>query len=164
MSDAFDCNVVLFVFFLVFIYMKFLAMQSQSRSGWNNLTCNPLNLFANSLFQTQEDANKDFERCIVNLSVATTTDLFNKEISQQNEVLAKMSGIQTNYSDLTDKVGKYTKEISDTKKNYKEQVDEIKASQEVANDLNNTTTGFIQGYIEDVQHIFQNITSYFQKK
>ena len=163
MSDTFDRNVVLFVFFIVFLYMKFLAMQAQSRSGWNNLTCNPLNLFANSLFQNQEDSNKDFERCIVNLSAATTTDLFKKEVAQQDEVLANMSGIQTQYSNLTTAVGNYTKEISAAKDTYTEQVQEIQASQAVANDLNNTTTGFIQKYIEDVQNIFENIKSYFQK-
>jgi hypothetical protein len=163
MSDAFDCNVVLFVFFLVFIYMKFIAMQAQSRSGWNNLTCNPLNLFANSLFQSQEESNKDFERCIVNLSAATTTDLFKKEVAQQDEAIANMSGIQKEYSDLTAAVGEYIQDISGAKTTYTEQVDEIQASQQVANDLNTTTTGFIQGYIEEIKKIFQNITSYFQK-
>jgi len=161
MSDTFDRNVVLFVFFIVFLYMKFLAMQSQSRSGWKNLTCNPLNLFSNSLFQSQEDSNKDFERCIVNLSAATTTDLFKKEVAQQDEVIANMSGIQTNYSDLTTAVGNYTNEISVAKNTYTEQVKDIQASQEVANELNTTTTGFIQRYIEDIQSIFKNIKSYF---
>lgn len=164
MSDTFDRNVVLFVFFIVFLYMKFLAMQSQSRSGWNNLTCNPLNLFANSLFQTQEEANKDFERCIVNLSAATTTDLFRKEVAEQEEVLANMSGIENNYDALTTAVGNYTKEVSEAKNKYDDQVKEIEASQEVANDLNNTTTGYIHGYMEKLQSIFNNITTYFQKK
>jgi hypothetical protein len=163
MSDTFDRNVVLFVFFIVFLYIKFLEMQSQSRSGWNNLTCNPLNLFANSLFQSQQDANKDFERCIVNLSAATTTDLFKKEVAQQDEVIANMSGIQTQYSNLTNAVGQYIQDISGAKITYAEQVEDIQASQNVANDLNTTTTGFIQGYIADVKTIFQNIKSYFQK-
>lgn len=164
MSDVFDRNLVLFIFFIVYLYMQFLSIQSRSRSGWNNLTCNPMNLFANSLFQSQEDANKDFEKCIVNLSVATTTDLFKKEVDLQQEVLANMSGIQTNYTDLTNKVSKYSEDISEAKVEYKKQIEDIETSQNVANDLSEKTSGFVNQYIVDLQTIFNNITSYFQRK
>ena len=141
-----------------------MSIQARSRSGWNNLTCNPLNLFANSLFQSQEDANKDFEKCIVNLSAATTTYLFQKEVETQNEVLTNMTNIQTNYSDLTKKVGEYTQDVSDANTEHKTQVEDIKKSQKVSNDLSDKTGGFVNQYMIDLQTIFNNITSYFFQK
>jgi hypothetical protein len=164
MSDVFDRNIVLFIFFLVYLYMQFLSIRTRSQSGWNNLTCNPMNLFANSLFQSQEDANKDFERCIVNLSAATTTDLFQKEVAEQEEVMANMSGIQNEYTELTEAVNQYSTDISETTKDYTEQIEEIQESQNDANQLNNTTIGAVSQYIVDLQTIFNNITSYVQKK
>lgn len=162
MSDVFDRNVVLFVFFVVYLYLKFLELKSSS-SSWKNLTCNPLNLFSNSLFQTQEEANTDFERCIVNISANTTKDLFAKEVTEQNAVLLQMSDITTNYTDLTDEISDYITDISNSKVDISNQIVQIQTSQDQANNLSQTTSGFVQDYINQVQSIFDNITSYLQK-
>ena len=163
MSDVFDRNLVLFIFFIVYLYMQFLSIQTNSRSGWNNMTCNPLNLFTNSLFQSQEDANKEFEKCIVNLSAATTTELFQKEVDEQSNVLANMSGIQTNYDNLSKTIQDYSVDISNTRVQLKTQVDEIKDTQNVVTEQSNTTNGYMNQYMTKLQTIFNNITSYFQK-
>jgi hypothetical protein len=163
MSDTFDRNLVLFIFVIVFLYMQFLSIQSKSRSGWNNLTCNPLNLFTNSLFQSQEEANKDFEKCIINLSAATTTELLQKEVAQQGEVLATMTRIENNYNNLAETVNTYKNDIVEASNDYTEQIEEIEKSQIVANNMNTSTKGFIEKYIVQVQTIFENIASYFQK-
>ena len=163
MSDVFDRNIVLFVFFIVYLYMQFLSIQTNSRSGWNNMTCNPLNLFTNSLFQSQEEANKEFEKCIVNLSAATTTELFQKEIEKQGDVLAKMSGIQTNYDTLSKNIQDYSVDISNTRVQLKTQVDGIKDTQTVVTQQSETTNGYMNQYLTKLQGIFNNITSYFQK-
>jgi ABC-type transporter Mla subunit MlaD len=163
MSDVFDRNIVLVVFFIVYLYMQFLSIQSNSRSGWNNLTCNPLNLFTNSLFQSKEEANKEFEKCIVNLSAATTTELFRKEVDTQGNILANMSGIQTNYDKLSKTIEDYSVDISNTRVQLKTQVDEIKDTQDVVTEQSETTNGYINQYMTKLQSIFNNITSYFQK-
>ena len=163
MSDVFDRNVVLFVFFVVFLYLKFLEVKTSTKTTWNNKKCNPLNLFSDSLFQTQEESNKDFERCIVNLSASTTTALFSKEKTEQEAVLLEMSGITNSYTSLTDEIGDYIEDISNTKAEFESQIKAVQTSQGQANDLNNTTTGFVNQYISNIQTIFNNITSYFQK-
>ena len=163
MSDVFDRNLVLFIFMIVFFYMQFLSIQISSRTGWNNLTCNPLNLFTNSLFQSQEDANKDFEKCIVNLSAETTKDLFKKQVSNQIEVLSTLSGVTQDYSNLTKNVDGYKKDIRDTTAEYNGQIKGIQDSQNTVKELSTTTSGYVNNYIVKVQSIFNNIRSYFQK-
>jgi len=164
MSDVTDRNLILAIFLVSYIYIQFLAMQSRNRSGWSNLTCNPLGLFVNSLFQTQEEATKDFQRCVVNISASTTTDLFQKERAGQEEVLANMSTIETEYANLTDAVVQYKSKIDETTEDYTQKIEVIKELQKDANQLNQTTSGVVQEYLTNVQTIFNNIASYFQKK
>jgi len=116
------------------------------------------------MFQTQDEANKDFERCVVNLSASTTTELFKKERQEQEEVLLNMSAIESNYAELTDAVVQYKSKIDETTKDYDEQIEEIKGLQNDANQLNQTTSEVVNSYLEQVQSIFNNIASYFQKK
>jgi peptidoglycan hydrolase CwlO-like protein len=78
--------------------------------------------------------------------------------------MANMSGIQNEYTELTEAVNQYSTDISETTKDYTEQIEEIQESQNDANQLNNTTIGAVSQYIVDLQTIFNNITSYVQKK
>jgi phenylalanyl-tRNA synthetase alpha subunit len=120
-------------------------------------------LFANSLFQTQEHANKEFEKCIVNLSAETTKTFFKKEIKDQEEALVKLSGITNEYTDLTNAVTEYNKDISDVTSDYNAQIQGVKESQQESNTLSNETKGSVSQYMVKLQTIFDNITNYFQK-
>ncbi len=162
MSDVFDRNVVLFIFFVVFLYLKFLEVKSSSRSTWKNLTCDPLKLFSNSLFQTEEEANKDFERCVVNISAATTKSLFAKEVTDQETAINAMAGITTSYTNLTKEVDEYIVDVSNAKVEFASQIKEVQTAQSQANDLNTQTKTFIQSYLDRLQDIFDNITNYIR--
>jgi ABC-type transporter Mla subunit MlaD len=161
MNDSFDRNLVVLIFIVAITYLNFLALQIRTRSGWTNITCNPLNLFANSLFQSQEDANKDFERCVVNLSAATTTNLFRQHRDDQERVVTNLTTIEEQYGTLAKSVDGYTKEVSSVVDDYNKKIDSVKESQQKANELNNTTTKKIDTYIQNIEDIFRNIKSYF---
>ena len=163
MNDSFNRNLVVLIFLVSYMYMNFVSLQIRTRSGWSNLTCNPLNLFANSLFQSQEDANTDFERCIVNLSSATTTNLFQKQKHEQENVLAKLSDIKSEYSQLTDNVQRYVTDASNLTQEYTQQIHTLEESQSKANQLNTNTSGKVNNYLTNMKAMFDNITNFFQK-
>lgn len=163
MNDGFNRNVVILVFMVSYIYMNFIYIQIRTRTGWNNLTCNPLNLFANSFFQSKEEANNDFERCVVNLSTATTENLFKKQVHEQESVLANLSDIKSEYSDLTNNVKRYVTDASNLTHRYSEQIDKLEQSQEMANEMNENTNVKVNAYLEQLKKMFENITTFFQK-
>jgi ABC-type transporter Mla subunit MlaD len=163
MSDAFNRNLVVLIFLVSYMYMNFISLQIRTRSGWSNLTCNPLNLFANSLFQTQEDANTDFERCIVNLSSATTTNLFKKQKQEQENVLTKLSDVKSEYGDLTTNVQRYVRDASNLTQEYTHQINSLESAQAQANELNANTSGKVSNYLANMRNMFENITNFFKK-
>jgi len=121
-----------------------------------------MNLFTNSLFQTPEDANKDFEKCVVSLSAATTTNLFKQQRQNQEKVITNLSGIEKKYDKLSTNVDTYTNEVKNVVDDYKTQMDGVRQSQNKANDLNRRTTKNIDTYLGTIYDIFTNITKYFK--
>jgi len=162
MNDSFDRNIVILIFIYSIAYLNYISLQIRSRSGWSNTTCNPLNLFTNSMFQTQEDANRDFEKCVMNLSASTTKDIFKKQKSEQERVITNLSGIEKKYDTLSSRVDNYKTEVSDAVKEYEKEIEGIKKTQKDANDLNNHTTKNIDTYLGSIQQIFDDITKYFK--
>ena len=162
MNDSFDRNLVVIIFLIAFFYLNFLSLQIRSKSGWTNTTCNPISLFSNSIFQSNEDANKDFEKCVVHLSAVTTTNMFKKQRTDQEKVVAKMSSIESKYDKLSNHVGDYTKEVKNVVDDYKNEIGKVKDTQNNANTLNKTTTSKIDFFIGEITKIFENITTYFK--
>lgn len=162
MNDSFDRNIVILVFLYAIGYLNYISLQIRSKSSWSNMTCNPMNLFTNSLFQPQEDANRDFEKCVISLSAQTTTNMFKQQRADQEKVVANLSGIESKYDKLSSKVENYTKEVTTVVDDYNKQIDGVKQTQDKANNLNKTTTKNIDTYLSNLQEIFGNIKSYFK--
>jgi hypothetical protein len=99
----------------------------------------------------------DIQWAISATTANTTKDLFAKEVTAQNAVLLEMTNITANYTDLTDEISEYITDISNSKVDISNQIVEIQTSQEQANNLSQTTSGFVQDYINQVQTIFDNI-------
>ena len=115
------------------------------------------------MLQTQEYANNDFERCVVNLSSATTTNLFKNQKQEQERVLTKLADIKTEYSELTSNVQRYVTDASNLTQDYTEQIHNLETSQAHANELNENTTGRVNSYLASMKGMFDNITKFFQK-
>lgn len=162
MNDSFDRNIVVIIFVFVISYLNYLSVKIRSRTGWSNMKCNPISLFSNSIFQTQDEANKDFERCVVGISASTTTEMFKKQRASQEKVLTNLSGIEKKYDTLSSRVDNYTKEVNDVMNDYNNKFKDVKDTQKKANELNTSTTSNIDKYIGSIQDIFKNITSYFK--
>jgi hypothetical protein len=121
-----------------------------------------MTLFTNSIFQTDEDAKKDFQKCVVGISAATTTSMFRQQRNDQEKVITKLSGIEDEYEKLSTMVDGYTKEVKNVVGDYTGKIEDVKKSQKESNDLNNKTTTSIDQYLIYIQGIFENITSYFK--
>ena len=122
-----------------------------------------MKLFSNSLFQTQEDANRDFERCIVNLSSATTTNMFKKQKQEQENVLAGLSGIEDEYTDLTENVKTYVTDVSNITSEYTKQIKSLTQSQKNANELNENASSKVKNFMFNLDDMFHNISEFFKK-
>ena len=160
MNDELHLVLVLTVFFLAITYLNFIAVRLKNRAGWTNVTCNPVNLFSNSLFQTQEESNKEFKRCVEKLSTQATKDAFSEHIKKQDVVynhqqttLDKVSLIDTN-------ITAYKKSVDDTETALDKKKTDIEGKMKSAETLNNTARSTVEGYLTDIQKIFKNIKNY----
>ena len=161
MNDSFDRSLILLIFFVAISYLNFLSVRLKKRSGWSNVTCNPMNLFANSMFQTREESNREFERCVVKLSTEATTQLFKEQKNEQEEVIKRQSGIEKKYDLLATQVKLYADDISGTIVEFDKKAKDVKNDQKDANNMNKSTTDNLNGYLTTIQGIFQNIGNYF---
>ena len=162
MNDSFDRNLVILIFIYSIAYLNYISLQIRTKSSWSNVTCNPMNLFTNSIFQEQDAANRDFEKCVISLSAATTTNMFKNQRSNQEKVLTNLSSIEKKYDDLSSKVDNYTKEVTNVVDDYTQKIDGVKNTQTKANELNTTTTKNIDDFLSSIKVIFENITTYFK--
>ena len=160
MNDEIHLVLVLTVFFFAITYMNFISMRLKNKAGWSNVTCNPVNLFSNSLFQTREESNKEFKRCVEKLSTDATKAAFYDHIKKQDAVydrqkttLDKVSGIQANITD-------YKNSVVSTETELGKKKTDIEGKMTSAKTLNDTTTTKVEDYSNKVQTIFQKIKNY----
>ena len=160
MNDQLDMMFVLFVFFIAISYMNFLSVRLKNHSGWTNVRCNPLNLFSNSLFQTEEESNKEFKRCVVQLSTEATTQLFKDQTKLQTDVLTAQSGIRDQYKQITEDVSDYKKSIQTSSLGYAKIASDLATDQAAANQLNTDITKRTSSFLERINEIFDRIKGY----
>jgi conjugal transfer/entry exclusion protein len=115
------------------------------------------------LFQSKADANRDFERCVSNISTTSTTNLFKKQKKDQEKVLTNLSGIQTQYVNLTDEVKRYTTDVSMIVQDYTNQINVLEDAQDNSNKLSNTAINKVDTFLSNITNIFDNISGYLLK-
>lgn len=62
-SDSTNLYIVLFVFFVFYIYLKFVFSQIQRNKNWKSVKCNPLEMVISSIFDN-DNANNSFQQCM----------------------------------------------------------------------------------------------------
>ncbi len=160
MNDELHLVLVLTVFFLAITYLNFIAVRLKNRSGWTNVTCNPVNLFSNSLFQTREESNKEFKRCVEKLSTDATKAAFSEHIKKQDAVYNHQKTTLDKVSDISANITEYTNAIGTAKSSLDTTKSSIESKITSANTLNTTTNSTVQTYLTKVQDIFTNIKNY----
>ena len=160
MNDQFDLTMVLLIFFLAISYLNFLSIRLKHRSGWSNVTCNPLHLFSNSLFQTQEESNKEFQRCVVKLSTDATKKIFQNQADEQQKVITEQTKNIAEYQKFGKKIDEYKNSIADANAGYDTSYKNITDSQKAAKKLNDETQSKVNEFKSKVESIFNNIKSY----
>ena len=160
MNDEIHLVLVLTVFFLAITYLNFISVRLKNRSGWSNVTCNPVNLFSNSLFQTREQSNKEFKRCVEKLSTDATKAAFSEHIKKQEVVYNHQKTTLDRVSDISANITEYTAAIGTAKTALDSTKTSIQTKIKDAEILNNSTTSTVDTYLKKVQGIFQNIRNY----
>jgi len=160
MNDELHLVLVLTVFFLAITYMNFIAVRLKNRSGWTNVTCNPVNLFSNSLFQTREESNKEFKRCVEKLSTDATKAAFSDHIKKQDVVYNHQNTTLDKVTNMKDTITKYATDIGTAKTALDTTKSSIETKMTASDALNHTTSSNVEGYLTKVHDIFKNIKNY----
>lgn len=160
MNDELHLVLVLTVFFLAITYMNFIAVRLRNKAGWTNVTCNPVNLFSNSLFQTREESNKEFKRCVEKLSTDATKAAFFEHIKKQEAVYNHQKTTLDKVGVMEGNITKYTTDVGTTKASLDTTKTAIENKVTDANALNTTTNSTVNTYLTKVQDIFQKIKNY----
>ena len=160
MNDELHLVLVLTVFFLAITYLNFIAVRLRNKAGWTNVTCNPVNLFSNSLFQSREESNKEFKRCVEKLSTEATKAAFSEHIKKQEVVYNHQKTTLDKVGDIKDDITKYSTAIGTTKTALNSTKTAIEKKVTDADALNTNTKSTVNTYLTKVQDIFKNIKNY----
>ena len=93
-DHAANRNIVLFVFFLFYIYLRYVSNELKNSKNWNSVTCNPLEMVISGIFDN-EKSNSYFEKC---MQYSLSNDI-EKRIEDHNEKLDK--NVENNINKLT---------------------------------------------------------------
>jgi hypothetical protein len=169
MSDQADCNIVVFVFLFSFFYLNYLRIKIDIKNDWENMRCNPMNLWTSSFFKDEATANSNFNKCIntmsadaINAGLQNAFDTQTKAMTQ----IANQERVMKNYLDEINININGTGGLVDQYKNNELKIDDIKQKQTTYGAINEvlTTKDGIQNNLFDftnnVKNIFDNIKNY----
>lgn len=168
MSDQSDRNIVLFIFITAFIYMNYLRIKIDIQNDWENMKCNPMNLWTSSFFKDAKTANTNFNNCINKLSAgsieAGLQAAYIKQQQAMNEIAnqeTKLNGYLTTITDAVNGPGGLVDQynINEIKLN------DLKEKQITYGTINetlktNTYDNNLYKFTDNVQTIFNNIKQY----
>lgn len=166
MSDSADRNIVIFIFLFTFIYINYLRIKIDIKNNWENMRCNPLNLWTSSFFKDEKTSNSQFKECINSLSSQSIENGLQTAYKKQADAMAQI-GNQENV--LKGHFNNVDNNIDQTLTQYninETKIDDIKQKQTTYKTINqllstkDTDTNSLYNFTTNVRNIFNNIQSY----
>jgi hypothetical protein len=169
MSDQSDRNIVIFVFVFAFFYLNYLRIKINIRNDWENMRCNPMNLWTSSFFKDAKTANNNFNTCINSLSAESINaglqtayqkqqDAMNTIANQETTLSSYLSGINNTINGSGGLVDQY--KINEIKIN---DLKEKQITYGAVNDLlttKDTSINNLYNFTNSINTIFSNIKNY----
>ena len=168
MSDQSDCNVVVTIFVLAFFYLNYLRIRIDIKNDWNNIKCNPMNLWISSFFKDPKTANTDFNNCINSMSSAAIDAGLQTAYNKQQDAIDEIANQETNlnnYLSTFNNLVNGSGGLIDQYKINKTQLDDLGKKQTTYGTINElletkTDNNSLYRFTDNVQTIFNNIKEY----
>ena len=165
MSDSSDRNIIMFVFIFMFIYINYLRIKIDIKNDWENMRCNPMNLWTSSFFRDPKIANSNFNSCINSITNKSIETGLEQAYTKQKEALQEISNQETL---LRTHLENIEENINNTGSKYdvnESKIDEIQEEQTTFNTINDlltekTTNNNLYNFVTSVNNIFNNIKDY----
>jgi hypothetical protein len=169
MSDQSDRNIVITVFVIAFFYMNYLRIKIDIKNDWENMKCNPMNLWTSSFFKDPKTANSNFNSCINTLSSDSINSGLQAAYKQQQIATGELSNMET-------KLKGYLQDIENNISGHGGLVDQYKINETKIEDLKEKQTTYstintllaqkdpdknnLYNFTNNVKDIFDNIQTY----
>jgi hypothetical protein len=169
MSDQSDRNIVIFIFVFAFFYLNYLRIKIDIRNDWENMRCNPMNLWTSSFFKDPKTANANFNTCINSLSSESINIGLRSAFIKQNQAMEKIADQETILSsyltDINNEINGHGGLVDQYKVN-ETKIDDIKDKQinyQTVNEVLTTkdeSTNNLYNFTNNIKTIFDNIKNY----
>lgn len=168
MSDSSDRNIVMFVFVFIFIYINYLRIKIDIKNDWENMRCNPMNLWTSSFFRDPVIANKNFNNCINSITSHSIQLGLDDAYKKQKEAIEEISNQETILRTHLETIDRNINQTGGLKDQYninESKIEEIKEEQITNKTINNlltdkTETNNLYNFTTNVNSIFNNIMRY----
>tara|TARA_Y100000389_G_scaffold150309_1_gene149859 strand:- start:954 stop:1466 length:513 start_codon:yes stop_codon:yes gene_type:complete len=149
-NDVFNRNLVLGLFLVYYLYIRFLFSQLQRNKNWKGVKCNPLEMVIGSFFDS-ENSNYNFEKCMqypVSNEMETRIQEFstnsNKRVdSEIKTLLAKDATNQYTNTENINRARERLEELSQTYNASEEDINILKTElQKLTLNVKNTFDDF----------------------
>ena len=169
MSDISDRNIVITVFVFTFIYINYLRMKIDIKNDWENMKCNPMNLWSRSFFGDVKTANNNFNTCINALSAESIETGLKTAYKKQTDAMNEISKQEANMKTYLNKIDKDINGPGGLISMYnvnESKIDDIKNQQTTYQTINNLLTSKdetennLYNFTTNVKNIFDNIKQY----
>lgn len=166
MSDIADRNIVMFIFFFTFVYINLLRIRINFKNDWENMKCNPMSLWSNSMFGDEKIATQHFNQCINTLSSEAITRELDSAYAQQTSA---MDAVTAQERVLREYQGTVSTEIQGTNVKIDAnlvKIEDIKDKQIQNQNINeilttkNTDDNTLYKFTSTINTIFNNIKEY----
>lgn len=150
-NDVFNRNLVLGLFLVYYLYVRFLFSQFQRNKNWRGVKCNPLEMVIGSFFDS-ENSNYNFEKCMqypISNDIETRIQEFstnsNKRVDSEINALLNSNDDYENYVN-TENMNNTLKKLDDLSDTYdasKEDISVLKTQlQKMTLNVKNTFDDF----------------------
>jgi hypothetical protein len=169
MSDSSDRNIVIFVFVMTFLYINYLRIKIDIKNDWENMKCNPMNLWVSSFFKDSATANIDFNKCINSISTESIDKGLQRAYDKQVEAIQQISnqeGVLKSYLDSINNNINGPDGLIDQYKINEIKVDDIKEQHTTYKTINqllaskDIDSNNLYDFTTKVKNIFDNIKNY----
>ncbi len=169
MSDSSDRNIVIFVFIVAYFYINYIRIKIDIKNDWENMRCNPMNLWTSSFIRDANTANTNFKNCINTLSSDAINkglqDAYNKQYNALKQINNKETILQGYLGQINNQLTG-TGGLAEQYKLNELKIDDIKDKQttyKTINDLlssKDPNTNTLHGFTTEIKNIFTKIKEY----
>lgn len=163
-SDSTNFYLIVFLFFVFYIYLKFVTIKIMSKISWSEIKCNPSYMFFGSLIESflypnNENTIVDFDKCVRQVAEKQLYEEHEKNRKEnKNKVDKDLNTIKNVINGDLDKLNKNQSDLNDLLENTNLSIEETIEKQ---NEINKAIVG-AEGNISELAGNIGDLSSKFK--